>query len=60
MKNSKSDLNNPNNDAFWRIRGYSERPDDWKNLRNNLMESATKNIFPDDGGIDWPLTKDDY
>ncbi|XP_023023980.1 uncharacterized protein isoform X2 [Leptinotarsa decemlineata] len=27
-----SNENNPNNDAFWRLRGYSERPDNWREL----------------------------
>lgn len=27
---NKSLQNNPNNDAYWRARGYSERPSDWQ------------------------------
>ena len=27
---NKSQQNNPNNDAYWRARGYSERPSDWR------------------------------
>lgn len=26
-----SDQLNPNNDAYWQSRGFSERPDDWDN-----------------------------
>ena len=27
---SRKNQLNPNNDAFWRARGFSKRPDDWK------------------------------
>ena len=26
---------NPNNDAYWQVRGYDERPDDWKGQLGN-------------------------
>jgi hypothetical protein len=26
----KSNQNNPNNDEYWRLRGWSQRPDDWR------------------------------
>ena len=31
-RNNHANQMNPNNDAYWQARGYSERPDDWKNL----------------------------
>ena len=27
---NKSQQNNPNNDAYWRARGFPERPADWR------------------------------
>ncbi|EFA09686.1 uncharacterized protein LOC103314316 [Tribolium castaneum] len=26
----RSNQNNPNNDEFWRLRGWTRRPDDWR------------------------------
>ncbi|WP_457599358.1 hypothetical protein [Hydrogenimonas sp.] len=29
---NKSDINNPNNDAYWKARGYPVRPNNWREL----------------------------
>ena len=31
-RNNHANQMNPNNDAYWQVRGYNERPNDWKNL----------------------------
>ncbi|XP_044748900.1 uncharacterized protein LOC123309732 isoform X1 [Coccinella septempunctata] len=30
--NSKSESSNPNNDKYWKSRGYQGRPDNWQDL----------------------------
>ena len=29
-RNNHANQMNPNNDAYWRSRGYNERPEDWE------------------------------
>jgi len=29
-KNNQSVIQNPNNPAFWKCRGFRDRPDDWR------------------------------
>ena len=29
-RDNRSNQLNPNNDAYWRARGFSKRPDDWR------------------------------
>lgn len=59
-----ADLTNPNNDAYWQRLGYDKRPKNWKKLLKNRPKSkrAKKrdDYIPPDGGITWPLCKDDY
>lgn len=59
--------NNPNNDAFWISRGYTKRPENWKQLASTLKDkesTSSKNRAmrrdPSDGGYDYPIWKDDY
>ena len=34
---------NPNNDAYWQVRGYDERPDDWNDqLANGETQQVQK------------------
>ena len=34
-RNNHANQMNPNNDAYWQVRGYDERPDDWKDQLDN-------------------------
>lgn len=36
QRNTSNQLN-PNNDAFWKCRGYSRRPNNWKGNKNNIL-----------------------
>jgi hypothetical protein len=33
-----SNQNNPNNDEYWRLRGWSQRPDDWRGSCSKIIE----------------------
>jgi hypothetical protein len=36
---------NPNNDAYWESRGYTERPDDWEERSEEEVENQ-KESYP--------------
>ena len=37
-RDNRSNLMNPNNNAYWTSRGYNERPDDWQEQSTNKEE----------------------
>ena len=56
---------NPNNDAYWQARGFDARPDDWEEQVKDFkpVKESRRSKYKHvewDGGITWPLCKDDY
>ena len=43
MKN-KSDIYNPNNDAYWQARGFEQRPDNWEELSADISSASIQDI----------------
>ncbi|MDJ0808727.1 MAG: hypothetical protein QNJ48_02840 [Desulfobacterales bacterium] len=64
MKNAKdlrANIKNPNNDAYWKQRGYAKRPNDWKQLiGKKRIHLNRREKVPADGGITDFFWKDDY
>ncbi len=65
---SPADINNPNNDAYWQLRGLTSRPPDWKS-RVSMYEGnkpPRRNLGSLDDGLGdtcvptYMMTKDDY
>lgn len=67
---SNTDLNNPNNHAYWQAHGYPKRPKDWKKRLDQPSKGQLRREMNDQGGPDGrgnildsmfdPLYKDDY
>ena len=57
----KSNMKNPNNDAYWKLRGYEKRPNNWKHLiGKKRISNNRREKVPADGGITDFFWKDDY
>jgi len=69
---NSTNLNNPNNDAYWQVKGYKKRPNNWRHLlpKNSKRQLNREKYDPYHGcGPDGrgcidamfdPLCKDDY
>lgn len=69
---NKTNIKNPNHDSYWKEKGYSKRPEDWKELlakkskrqKNKERYDSYSGCGPDGlGSFDsmfTPLCKDDY
>ncbi len=61
---SRANSSNPNNTAFWIKQGYSNRPENWRQLYESmgLSTSSKSRIEKRMLTNDWlgPLSKDDY
>lgn len=36
--NNRANQMNPNNDAYWESRGYEERPDEWEDHHDEVLD----------------------
>lgn len=60
---NKTNTKNPNHDSYWKEKGYSKRPENWKDLlpkESKRQKNKEKFCYGfNDDGLG-PLCKDDY
>lgn len=63
-KHPEANLGNPNNAAYWKRLGYTDRPKNWKQLAKQQSPSKRsqrrQEYIPMDGGYTEPFWEDDY